>query len=344
MTIHRIPRTTAPEPGEYVPMSMDPAMAPAERGKTARPTSQRFVKWDACAAIRTKPRQRLRPPGDNGKEYAYFSPDLVPLIAHPLVHERGLGREVTIQHLYRYLHFTAVLEQQLVNPVLLRIATDGYPFELPKSMILDAHRIYCDEGYHALCAVDLTHQIEERTGSAALDQTHPQAFRDLATLVAGVPESQRHLLELAFIIVSETLVSAILTKSHLDVRVEPAIRQVILEHAQDEAVHSAYFSDLARLAWPQLTPEVRSMIGQHLPQLIIAFLSPDLPHLTRVLTALGYTGEECRRMLGEAMPRHEVLSGIRNACAVTVGLFRTLGAMQDPATAAAFRSSGLFNI
>ena len=308
-----------------------------------RPGSQRFTRWDACAAIRTKPRQRLRPLPATQAEPAFFSPDLVPLASHPLVRARGHGRAVTLQHLYRYLQFTVVLEQQHVNPVLIRIADRGYGLDLPESMRLDAFRIYCDEGYHALCAADLVQQLVERTGIAPLGDDQPAAFRALAALLAAAPEAQRPWLELGFVLVSETLVSAILTSAHADERVEPAVRQVILEHAQDEAVHSAYFQDLARHGWSKLPEEMRRAIGCALPRLILSFLGPDRAHLERVLAALGFAAAERSLILAESLPADHGLAAARAACATTLALFRGLGAFADPVAAAALRDSRLLD-
>ena len=325
---------------DYEPSRSDPAAVGATRPRTG---SQRFTRWDACAAIRTKPRQRLRPLPTTQAEPAFFSPDLVPLAGHPLVRARGHARAVTLQHLYRYLQFTAVLEQQHVNPVLIRIANRGYGLELPPSMLIDAYRIYCDEGYHALCAADLIQQLVERTGIAPQGDDPPAAFRALAALLAAAPAAQRPWLELGFVVVSETLVSSILTRAHADERVEPAVRQVILEHAQDEAVHSAYFQDLARLGWAKLPEEVRRAIGCALPRLITAFLGPDLEHLEQVLATLGFAAAERSLILAESLPADQGLAAARAASTTTLGLFRGLGAFADPVVAAVLHASGLLD-
>jgi hypothetical protein len=261
---------------------------------------------------------------------------------HPLVVERRLSRQVQIQHLYSYLWFTTVLEQQYVNPIMIRIATGKLGLAIPKSMLVDAHRIYCDEGYHALCAVDLAQQAEECSGVASrVDGSLPKPFRDLNRLVESTPEALRRSVELAFVIVSETLVSTILTRSHLDSRVEPAIRQVILEHAQDEAVHQAYFADLTRLIWPLLDPGLRRQIGQLIPELILTFLRPDLGHIADVLIACGLLPQEAERVVADCYPRDEILGAARFASSYTVGLFRSLGALDDAVIMRSFLASGL---
>lgn len=326
---------------EYAPSVAATSLATAVT--EAHPTTNRFSKWDSYSAIRSKPRQRLREGTAVGPEkLLYFSPDLVPLSKHRLIAERNLGTQVLLQHLYNYLAFTAILEHRFVNPIMIRIAHRDIGLTLPKSMVVDAYRIYCDEGYHALCSADLTQQIEDFTGIAPIvGDRLPKPFRDSLDAIEAAPAALKPLIELAFIIVSETLVSAILTRSHLDARVEPAIRQVILEHAQDEAVHQAYFADLTRLAWPQLSGEARTFLGTAIPGMVLSFLSPDSQHMTRVLGSFGIPIDESRRIIAESHSEAEILESARRASTFTVGLFKSVGAFQDQQTHDAFLGSGL---
>ena len=324
----------------YAPTPAPSPAAPAPEAKV-RPITQRFAKWDAVAAIRTKPRQRLvLATGASIGDLVLFSPDLVPIAAHQAVRERGLSGAVRTQHLYRYLHFTAMLEQQYVNPAVVRIACRELGCELPSSVIIDAYRIYCDEGYHALCAADLAQQVIDLGGGAPVNRSRPQAFIELDALVASATSDQRPLLELAFVIVSETLISAILASSHADIRVAPAVRQIILEHAQDEAVHSTYFCDLTRIMWPQLGADMRTLVACAIPRLMTAFLSPDLAHYAHVLAHLGFAREERERILAECFPRQAVLDGIQAASAATIGLFDAVGALEQAEVQDAYQRSG----
>jgi hypothetical protein len=332
---HDYAPTTAPAP------AANTAHAPAPEAKV-RPITQRFSKWDAVASIRTKPRQRLSPPKNAScADLVLFSPDLVPIAAHAAVRERGLSSQIRMQHLFRYLHFTAILEQQYVNPAIVRIASRDLGLSLPNSMIIDAYRIYCDEGYHALCSADLAQQVIDFGGVAPISRSRPQAFTDLDTLIAGTPNDLKPLLNLAFVIVSETLISAILAVSHADIRVEPAVRQVILEHAQDEAVHSAYFSDLVKIIWPQLPGEMRSAMACAIPRLMTIFLSPDIQHYTHVLSQVGYTPQLSQQILGDCFPRQSVLDAIHSAGMGTIGLFESVGALDLPEVQDAYHLCGI---
>jgi hypothetical protein len=326
---------------EYSP-THDPVPAAPPSEAKVRPITQRFSKWDAVAAIRTKPRQRLTLAKDaRVGDLVLFSPDLVPIAAHQAVRERELSGTIRMQHLYRYLHFTAILEQQYVNPAIVRIASRALGLELPNSMIIDAYRIYCDEGYHALCSADLSQQIIDVGGVAPVNRSRPQAFVELDALIAGATPAQKPLLELAFVIVSETLISAILATSHADTRVEPTVRQVILEHAQDEAVHHAYFSDLTKIIWPQLPPAMRSAMACAIPRFMSAFLTPDVTHYAHVLAHVGYDRQQSQQILAECFPRQSVLDGIQIASAATIGLFESVGALELAEVQDAYQRCGI---
>jgi hypothetical protein len=141
------------------PMTMFAADRGADRDTEAELEYRSpFGNWFDRATVRKAPR-RLLEPEDAGR-YP-FSPDLVPLAAHPLVRAlppRAFER-VLIQHLYRYLDFTAKLEHLVVNRTVLGIAHDTIGVELPEAMRFDAYKIYCDEAFHALFSADLARQV-----------------------------------------------------------------------------------------------------------------------------------------------------------------------------------------
>lgn len=66
-----------------------------------------FSSWHERAAVRQAPRRLL---DDGTGNRHYFSPDLVPLARHPLVSNLpdDVFEDVLIQHLHRYLDFTAM--------------------------------------------------------------------------------------------------------------------------------------------------------------------------------------------------------------------------------------------
>ncbi len=114
-----------------------------------------------------------------------------------------------------------------------------------------------------------------------------------------------------FTIVSETLISAILSGIPSDPRVVTAVRELVADHAQDEGRHHAYFSRLLEFTWPRLSKAQRALIGPLLPEMILAFLEPDFVAIAGNLRACGLTAEQIDQVMTESYPPATVSAGIR---------------------------------
>src|SRR5262249_31920719 len=123
-----------------------------------------FREWDTQASVRSDSRIVFQDEERLGK--VYFSPDLVPIVQHPLVVKLGpaIKREILIQHLYNYFDFTSCFEVEVVNWGVKQIFLKKTGFKLPEEMLFDAYKIYCDEAYHSLFSADLRSQIQVVTG------------------------------------------------------------------------------------------------------------------------------------------------------------------------------------
>ncbi|MDX2292338.1 MULTISPECIES: diiron oxygenase [Streptomyces] len=256
-----------------------------------------FGNWFERASVRQAPRRMVV---DDGTQQ-YFSPDLVPVAGHPLVKALDGAHydELLVQHLYRYLDFTAKLEYLVVNPVLLRIAhgTDG--MRLPAQMRFDALKMYCDEAYHGLFSVDLTRQVEERTGIVPRTPVQPFFLRRLKEITEELPAEERGLAELLFVIISETLISASLAEVPAVDGVVSAVRETIRDHALDEGRHHAYFAAFLKYLWGTLTPRQRHRAGLLVPRLMHAFLHPDMDALREELAGYGMPRDDVEQVLAE---------------------------------------------
>ncbi|MFF4058894.1 diiron oxygenase [Streptomyces sp. NPDC001668] len=295
-----------------------------------------FRGWDKRASVRATPRREL--PDETDGQY-FFSPDLVPLARHELVRDLRpeLLEQILIQHLYRYLDFTAKLEQVVVNRTALGIAQGTVSLRLQPDMRFDAYRIYCDEAYHALFSADLMRQTEARTGIAPRLPVEPYFLTRLAMIQQEHPE-WRALAELVFVIVSETLISGSLGEVPDDPRVVPTVREVVRDHAMDEGRHHTYFALFLKELWAQSDPTERRVIGTLAPMMVDAFLRPDLPALREELTGYGLDRDTVEQVLAEVFPESLVRKTARDASQQTVQHFRRLGALDDPAIRAAFET------
>jgi hypothetical protein len=298
-----------------------------------------FRSWYDRASVRQAPR-RVLGPGDEG--LLFFAPDLVPVARHPLV--TGLPepayQEILVQHLYRYLDFTAKLEYLVVNRTVAGIAHGSVGIPLPDEMRLDALKMYCDEGYHALFSVDLAQQVRERTGIRPMLPRTPYFLRRLEETLVELGPDRRALAELLFVIVSETLISASLAEMPNTDDVVPVVRETIRDHAGDEGRHHAYFVIFLRQLWAHLTPDERGWAGRLVPRLLDTFLRPDLDTLRVELGGYGLTRDDTEQVIAEVYAADVLATHGRNASRQVRRYFEEVGAFDDPAARAELVARG----
>jgi hypothetical protein len=273
----------------------------------------------------------------------YFSPDLVPIVRHPLVVRLGpsVRREILIQHLYNYFDFTSCFEVEVVNWGVKRIFLKKTGFELPEEMLFDAYKIYCDEAYHSLFCADLKIQIQAVTGVAPNQLDFESFLSKLDKVQSAVPEDLKPTTRLCIVILFETLISLILHQIPRDERVISAVRQSVSDHADDEARHHSYFSTFLDIIWPQITKQQQSIIGPLLPHFIIKSLEPHYETIKQRLVKFDLTRDEIDQIVEESYPYSEVIAGLKKTARVTLSILERNGIYEDPRTLEAFQKSGL---
>ena len=268
---------------------------------------------------------------------------MVPVAGHPLVRKLpdDVFERLLVQHLYRYLDFTAKLEHLVVNRTVLGIAHGTVGIVLPEEMRLDAYKIYCDEAYHALFSADLLWQVRAATGIDPQLPPQPYFLRRLGALQRAAPGQLRPLVELLFVVVSETLISATLTQAVEDHEVSEAVRNTLQDHALDEGRHHTYFATFLRLLWQQLDRPTRQAAAPLVPELIDCFLRPDLVPIRLELRGYGLAADEVEQVIEEVFPTSAVTSFGRSASRQTLRYFSVLGALDDPRARAGLEQRGL---
>jgi hypothetical protein len=301
-----------------------------------------FTSWHARASVRAKPRRQIGE--QEPREHVYFPPELVPAAQHALVQELGADTvdRVLIQQLHTYLEFTSELEHGAVNPVAAMISRRRSGFDLPETMIEDAYKIYTDEAWHAQFSDDLQRQVAVKTGVGPSVFEEPNFFRKLKGFQQDLGPDEQRLVMIFFTIVSETLISAILSDIPQDDRVVMAVRDLVADHALDEGRHHTYFSRLLEFVWPRLNKTHRVLIGPLLPEMILAFLEPDFVAIAGNLRACGLTAEQIDQVMTESYPPDAVRAGIRVASKATLRHFERVGIVADPRTAEALEASRLW--
>jgi hypothetical protein len=298
----------------------------------------RFTEWDRQAWVRSKP-HRSAPFSD---ELEFFSPDLCPLLRHPEVRAAPapVRRAIGIHALYLYLEFTVRLETGPVNEACLLLRSPDFLPWLPTGVRDDALRIYTDEAGHAEMSHELMARVRAASGVEPI-RAEPRLLGELARTRATAPAGVRPLVTLFFVIVSETLITATLTRLPRDERVQPAVRDLAADHAADEGRHHAYFRQLFEYLWPRLPVPLRRQVGLLLPDFVEAFLWPDEPALTAVLGTFGGTFAEPARIVAEVVADERTRAEVRRGAQPTLRMLAQHGVLNDPPVRAAFRRRGL---
>ncbi|MGW5400110.1 diiron oxygenase [Streptomyces sp. NPDC003952] len=302
----------------------------------------RFERWDDLASVRRRPRRHFAAT----ELELYFPPELYPVVRHPLVAAKGSAtvKGLLLQRLYDYMEFTTELETLAVIPVATKISRGRSGLFLPGRMMSDAYKIVTDETWHAQFSHEFTCEIEAETrvpwslrGTCA-----PPAFLLRLDEIRGrLPQNLRGVEGLLFAIVSETLISGMLSQIPRDDRLPLSVRNIIRDHAEDEGRHHVYFRSLLTHLWPALGRAEREAVGPLIPEVIYAFLEPDYAQTARHLRDIGLTSEQIDQAITESWPADRVQSDVAAAASQLTRYLGEVGALRDKGTLAAFEGAKL---
>jgi hypothetical protein len=315
------------------------AAAPTDHETAA--ITKALRQWYDRAGVRVDPRRLMREESREG--LFYWPPELAGFVAHPLVAERGDGvrDELLVRQLYQYLQFTANYELRVINRATELIANGRTGLELPAAVRADAYKIYCDEGYHALCSFDVIAQVEDASGVEHRPFDFDARLRYLHEAQDAAPDRLRTTVALLVVIVFETLITATLTQIPRQGNVISLVREVVRDHAQDEGCHHAYFSKFFGYLWGQLSPRDRRVLGPLLAEFIVRPLEPQLGTLRDSLLVAGLSRDATEHVIEDAFPPHEARETIRTTAKSTLRLLGRHGLYDDPGTREAFEARGL---
>lgn len=248
---------------------------------------------------------------------------------------------IETQKLYSYLGFTEKLERRAVIPVCTDIAENLTSFKTPRALQRDASKIVTDEAHHAECAVDLIDQIADVTGEMPVMAPRPEFLNKLEKAKLRFNGVVRHLAEVTFTSVSETLITGTLVKVPEDPAVHPTIRAVIMDHAKDEARHNACFKQVIHIMWDQLDVRERDLVGPLFAEFIEVFLAPDLASEYGWLRAAHFDEATARKILEETYEDLDLAAVYRAQAKQTIAMLRQFGMLDHAATLDALGTRGL---
>jgi hypothetical protein len=302
-----------------------------------------LASWYEKAGVRGGVRRLLRAEQEQGK--VFFPAGLVPHLGHEEVRELppGRARDLTIRHLYQFLLSTTHLETRIVNRAAELIATGQSGLDLPARVRLDAFKVYCDEGYHALYSLDLADQVATVTGIPIPPCDYGGVVGQVIDIGRRLLPGEPRLAALLQVVVFETLITAVLNEVPNDSSVVSTIREITRDHARDEGRHHRFFGAFLHELWTQLESSLRAPVALAMPALISGCLDWDVGPVRSSLRLAGLDEAAVERVLHDCYLGAEARDWKRQVASATVRLCESAGLLAIAGAEEEFAAHGLLD-
>ena len=299
-----------------------------------------LANWYRAAGVRAGVRRVFRDETAQGK--VFFPARLVPYLEHQAVLglEPARRRELTVRHLYQFLLSATHVETRIVNRAAELIVHSRAGLDLPVPVRLDAFRVYCDEGYHALYSLDLADQIAAVTGIAVPEWDYGGLVDGLTAAARRLLPEEPRLAQLLQVVVFETLITAVLNELPADRSVVTTVRDVMRDHAKDEGRHHRFFAGFFHELWAQLSPSLRPRVARLMPVLIRGCLDWDTHPVRSSLQLAGLDQATAHDVVQDCYGETNV-ERVREICRATVKVCESAGVLDVPGAGEMFAAAGL---
>lgn len=297
-----------------------------------------FATWDDRASVRHSPSQALVA---SDASLDMYPREMVEHVSHPIIVQRfpETIRPLLTHALYRYLEFTTNLELHLVNTTTLRLVSGRGPVRLADNELLDAHRLMCDESYHALFCADLARQVRTLTGCDPVATEGPAFLRRLHRRRSDDTDGLQSFL---FTAASEMLITDHLLEARRYETTPEAVRGVFTDHAADEYRHRIFFGDLLSRLLRTAGQDAERMAAM-MPQMLADFLTPDRDCIMLELLAVGIPKPLAAQILAETYPTTGP-APFSKACSPVLALLDELELSTRPAVQDRLAATGLIAV
>lgn len=299
-----------------------------------------LARWYDTAGVRTGVRRMFQDETQAGK--VFFPARLVPYLTHDAVRALPPERhsELAVRHLYQFLLSATHLETRIVNSAAELIANNRAGLNLPMAARLDAFKVYCDEGYHALYSLDLADQVATATGIAIPEWNYGGLVDGLVHAGRLLLPEEPQLVRLLQVVVFETLITAVLNELPGDRSVVTAVRDVMRDHAKDEGRHHRFFTAFFHELWAALNLTLRARVARLLPTLIRRCLDWDVNPVRSSLRLAGLDLSTADQVVRDCYGDVDI-GRIQHICQATVRMCESAGVFDIPGAREEFAAQGL---
>ncbi|AKM30971.3 hypothetical protein AB870_13890 [Pandoraea faecigallinarum] len=277
--------------------------------------------WPEVAAVTRSETEAPFPPLLPG--HLFFNVSLMPYALHPLVCDLGqvARQRLSALRLEDYLNKTERVELYIVNRAIETMLDIPGITSVSRDDLL---AIYTDEGFHTWMMERFRRKFQRVTGYCLRQRPSPSMSRVLA-ICDRTSVRHRDVAVVAAASVTETLITGTLRQAGAGDDIYPPVRTLLAEHGADEMRHQAAFVRFAGDWVPALSHEERELLDALLPELMVAFLSPELPMWRDHLLAVGLNATQADQVLRESIEPLDVGVQMMEAALVPRRLFERLG-------------------
>jgi P-aminobenzoate N-oxygenase AurF len=161
-------------------------------------------------------------------------------------------------------------------------------------------------------------------------------LRGLEELEEGLPIELTDDLLIAFVAISETLITSIPRGIPRDRRVVSAVRNAVRDHCIDEARHHSYFVYVVHQHWASITPDRREILGPLYAKLIRLFLDPDIDLCRAWLLEAGLDPHDAEVVVRDYYSPERMATSVRADSFPTLKLMERVGVLDHPIARPAF--------
>ena len=218
----------------------------------------------------------------------------------------------------------------------IKIAQNPRAFGLSEQAGREARLIVTDESHHAYVAIELIKRLPGFSELPPLTPSQPPFLSGLEELERNLPTEFADDLLIAFVSISETLITSILRGIPRDRRVVSAVRNTVRDHCIDEARHHSYFVYVANQHWASSAPDRREILGPLYAKLIRLFLDPDVDLCRAWLLEAGLAPNDVEVVLQAYYSPGRLAANIRADALPTLKLMQRVGVLDHSTARSAF--------
>ena len=250
--------------------------------------SRLLTSWEQRAAVK-KPDldvQALYQPGCPD-----YLVDLLPFADHPDFQNAGEEfRQAALSCGWlAYCEKTVAIESKIVNPACMHVIDGDIPAIRGEPFRETASQALVDESYHILMIVKACEVTRRKRGLGHLQIPDFELIRQLRSCRAKYPEDWQHVLvQLAFAVVSEVMVSDYLRLLSDAKSIQPINYLTTEIHRRDESAHSAVFKTVGAAVLHALSPREQEFFLQILPEPARWFADAELRVWRSMLTQIDF--------------------------------------------------------